>query len=68
MNAFGKFGLILVLGIALSLILSIPVWLLWNNSLVGAINGVNPIAWIDAWGISILTSCLFKDSSVKFGE
>jgi hypothetical protein len=55
------FGILAVL--VLSLLLSLPVMLLWNGCLVGAVVGVNPIGWLQAWGISILFGFLFKNST-----
>lgn len=53
-----------ILGIAtlvfISFLLSWPVMWLWNNALVGAINGVNEVSWVQAWGISTLSGILFK--------
>lgn len=51
--------------VALSLLLSIPVWLLWNGCLVGAIDGVREITWLQSWGIMILSGFLFKNTSVS---
>ena len=34
--------------------------MLWNGCLVGAVAGVSKITWLQAWGISILCSFLFK--------
>lgn len=53
------FGAIL-LGVAISFLLSWPVWMLWNGCLVDAITGVKEITWLQAWGISILCGFLFK--------
>ena len=50
----------------LSLLVSLPVMLLWNGCLVDAVAGVAEITWLQAWGISILTSILFKETSVSF--
>ena len=47
------------------IILAWPVQLLWNYSLVGAVDGVNPISFWQALGISFLFSILFKNSSSK---
>ena len=55
----GGLGMLL----ALSFLLSWPVWMLWNGCLVGAINGVNEITWLQAWGISVLSAFLFKPTS-----
>jgi len=48
--------------IALSLLFSLPVMLLWNGCFVGAIAGVNEISWLQAWGIMVLFGLLFKSS------
>ena len=49
--------------LGLSFLLAWPVMLLWNGCLVGAINGVNEITWLQAWGISVLSAFLFKPTS-----
>ena len=49
-----------------SFLFSLPVMLLWNGCLVDAVPGVAEITWMQGWGISILTSMLFKESSVSF--
>ena len=53
-----------IVGIAgivfLSFLLSWPVYALWNSCLVGAVNGVNEVSWVQAWGISTLSGILFK--------
>jgi hypothetical protein len=50
----------LVLGVLLGLIVSYPIMILWNNCLVGAIEGANEIGWLQAWGLSLLSGFLFK--------
>jgi hypothetical protein len=65
MNAVVVFIGAVVIGVLISAVLSVPVWLLWNNALVGAIAGVNEITWLQAWGISILCSFLFKTNYTK---
>ena len=52
----GGFGLIVLL----SFLLSWPIMMLWNGCLVGAVDGVHNIGWLQAWGISILFGFLFK--------
>ena len=42
-----------------------PVMMLWNGCLVDAVTIVKPIGWLQAWGISILASFLFKSTSSK---
>jgi len=51
--------------VALSFLLSWPVWMLWNGCFVGAIDGVNEVTWLQAWGLSILFSFLFKPNSTS---
>jgi len=58
----GIIGIILFLG----LLLSIPIWLLWNSCLVPAIDGVNEISWLQAWGLNILCTAMFKETSATF--
>ena len=65
-----KIGLILsaivgfVVGfVVLSFLFSWPVMALWNGCLVGAIDGVHQITWLQAWGLSILCSFLFKSTN-----
>jgi hypothetical protein len=48
-------GLLLV-----SFLLSWPVMMLWNGCLVGAIDGVKEIGWLQAWGLQILANFIFK--------
>ena len=54
----GGLALIILLG----LIISFPTMLLWNGCLVGAIDGVREITWLQAWGLIILSGLLFKTS------
>lgn len=46
--------------LALSFLLSLPVYMLWNGCLVGAIDGVRQVTWLQAWGLSILAGLMFK--------
>jgi hypothetical protein len=55
---FGIAGLLL-----LSFLLSLPVYLLWNGCLVGAVAGVTTVTWLQAWGITVLCGFLFKTSA-----
>jgi hypothetical protein len=52
-------GLILVL-VLVSFLLAWPVMMLWNGCLVGAIDGVREIGWLQAWGLQFLFGILFK--------
>lgn len=55
----GLMALIVIYG----LIASLPVMLLWNYCLVGAVNGINDIGWLQSWGLMILCGLLFKTSA-----
>ena len=56
----------IVLGIAgvlaLSFLLSWPVYMLWNGCLVGAVVGVFQVTWLQAWGLTVLCGFLFKSN------
>ena len=60
---------VVVLGImgllALSCLLSWPVYMLWNGCLVSAIAGVSEVSWLQAWGLTILCGFLFKSNVSK---
>lgn len=61
-----KLGLILgALGILAitAVILAWPTQLLWNYSLVGAIDGINPIGFWQALGLNFLFGILVKGNS-----
>lgn len=63
-------ALLLVLGfvaafVFFSFLFAWPVMMLWNGCLVGAVSGVSTITWMQAWGLSILCSFLFKSTSTK---
>jgi hypothetical protein len=53
---------VMVIAVGLSFVLSWPVMVLWNGCLVPAVHGVNEITWLQGWGISCLTSILFKST------
>jgi hypothetical protein len=55
---FGIAGLLL-----LSFLLSLPVYLLWNGCLVGAVAGVSEVTWLQAWGLTVLCGFLFNTST-----
>jgi hypothetical protein len=57
--------MVFVIVMVISLLLSLPVYWLWNGCLVGAISGVNEVTWLQAWGINILASILFKPLTVS---
>lgn len=47
------------------LLMSLPVYWLWNGCLVGLIDGVHDITWLQSWGILVLFGLLFKSSTSK---
>lgn len=57
-------GLILVL-VLVSFLLAWPVMELWNGCLVPAVEGVNKIEWLQAWGLQFLFGILFKTTVTK---
>ena len=65
MEALTVLVAVVALIIAVGLLFSLPVMLLWNSCLVGAINGVNEITWLQAWGILVLCGLLFKTTLSK---
>jgi len=58
--SFGALLAIVGLVIALGLITSFPVMLLWNGCLVDAVAGIREITWLQAWGLTVLCGILFK--------
>ena len=51
--------------LALSFLMSWPIYMLWNGCLVDAVTGVREVTWLQAWGITVLCSFLFKTSVTK---
>lgn len=49
--------------VALGLVMALPTWLLWNACLVPAIEGVKEIGFIQAWGLNVLFTGLFKNTT-----
>jgi hypothetical protein len=56
MPVIGTLGILLFI----SFLLSWPVYMLWNGCLVDAINGVNEVTWLQAWGLTVLCGLMFK--------
>lgn len=44
----------------IGIIIAFPVMLLWNGCLVDAVTGIHEITWLQAWGLVVLFSILFK--------
>jgi hypothetical protein len=65
MNTLKAFLMALALVAIAAVILAWPVQLLWNYSLVGAVDGINPITFWQALGINFLFAILFKNSNSK---
>lgn len=55
----GDLGLLVVTAV----LLAWPTQWLWNNALIGAVDGVHPIGFWQALGINILFNLLFKNHS-----
>lgn len=53
------------LGVAVltAVLLAWPTQWLWNNTLVGAVDGINPIGFWQALGLTFLCNILFKSTS-----
>ena len=61
----GTIGVFLGVAILVGLIISFPVMLLQNGCLVPAITGVNEIGWMQAWGLTVLSTVFFKTTVTK---
>ena len=64
-SAVGAFIIVVAGGLFLSFLLAWPVMELWNQCFVPAVNGVNKIEWLQAWGLQFLINMLFKVSIVN---
>ena len=58
----GGFITLIAAALLISFLLAWPVMELWNGCFVGAIDGVKPIGWLQAWGLQFLFNILFKTS------
>lgn len=61
----GKILLVLAalpLVVGLSALFAWPVQLLWNGVAIHAIDGLHKLSFLQAWGLTILSSFLFKSS------
>lgn len=56
---------LVALMLGLSFLMSYPVMLLWNGCLVPAVTFCNEITWLQAFGLVMLFSMLFKSTSVS---
>lgn len=55
----------LAIVVASAIVTAWPVQWLWNNALVGAVDGVYQISFWQALGVNILFNILFKGTSSK---
>ena len=55
----GALGILIITAV----LLAWPTQWLWNNVLIGAVDGVHPIGFWQALGINILFNMLFKPNS-----
>jgi len=65
MEKIGIFISAIALLFVACILLAWPVQWLWNNSLIGAVDGVHPITLWQALGINFLFGILFKNSNSK---
>jgi len=56
---------IIVIIFTYALLLAVPVQFLWNFALMPAVDGLNYIHFWQALGINLLSSILFKNSTIK---
>jgi hypothetical protein len=59
--ALAALGFVLVIAV----ITAWPTQWLWNNALVGAVDGISPIGFWQALGVNILCNLLFKGTNSK---
>jgi hypothetical protein len=65
MEKIGIFVSAIALLFVVCVLLAWPTQWLWNNSLVGAVDGIHPITFWQGLGINFLFGILFKNSSSK---
>lgn len=65
MQVVGALLFHLVFIVVVSLILALPVMVMWNYCLMPAVTGLNEIGWLQSWGILVLFGLLFKSSSTS---
>ena len=62
MNTFITWVGAFVMVVLISALLAYPYMILWNNCLVPAIPALQPVDWMQMWGIAILINGLVKTS------
>ena len=64
-KAIGIFTVAIITAVLIALLMSWPTYVLWNLCLVGAVDGVRHITWLQSFGILVLCNILFKSSTNK---
>jgi hypothetical protein len=64
-DAFSKLLATILALVFVGFLLSYPAMLLWNGCLVPAIPAIQPVSWLQMWGISILFSIMIPRASVS---
>jgi hypothetical protein len=57
-------GGIILVALLLSFLLSYPLMLLWNATLVPAVAVLSEVSWLQMWGIAALVQVLFNGISI----
>ncbi len=63
-GTIAAFFLVIALAFGLSVVLAVPVWLLWNW-LMPIIFGLTKVTLIQAWGLAFLSALLIKPGSTS---
>ena len=63
-GTIAAFFLVIALAFGLSVVLAVPVWLLWNW-LMPIIFGLTKVTLIQAWGLAFLSALLIKPGSAS---
>ena len=63
MEKLGVFLAAIGMLIVIAVLMAWPTQWLWNNALIGAIDGLNPIGFWQALGINVLCGILFRNST-----
>jgi hypothetical protein len=63
MEKLGIFFAAMSMIVLIAVLMAWPTQWLWNNALVGAVDGFNPIGFWQALGINILCGILFRNST-----
>jgi hypothetical protein len=65
MEKLGVFFAAIGMLIVIAVFMAWPTQWLWNNALIGAIDGLNPIGFWQALGIKVLCGILFRTSTTS---